>query len=138
MTHVSRLAQSLPEEMRGRVRVVSLESFSDGRGRLTLFEAAGLVLRRVFLIDGAPDGVVRGGHAHQSGMQMLVCISGQVDLELFCAGRSVTITLDRPTVGLLVGPRVWARQIYREKASLLVMSDEPYAPDKYINDQSEL
>ena len=68
----------LPSFFDGRARLVACPIVTEPRGALLPLHLAELpfVPRRVFAITDVPVGTERGGHAHRSGMQLLVCLQG--------------------------------------------------------------
>jgi hypothetical protein len=91
-------------------------------------------IARVFTVN-APAGNSRGNHAHKACTQFLVCPTGCVEVVCDDGTDRVVFILDRPNVGLLVPPSIWARQTYRAPGSvLLVICDRPYEEDDYIRD----
>lgn len=109
----------------------------DPRGSLVEldFRQLPFVPRRIFLVAGAVAGTSRGGHAHKHGQQLLVCVSGTVEVETVHLGGREVHVLESPTRALLVPERVWSRQIFREAGSrLLVLASHPYDPDSYVED----
>jgi dTDP-4-dehydrorhamnose 3,5-epimerase-like enzyme len=117
----------------GSVRVLDLETFRDVRGVLTPidFSGVGFAAARAFVV-AAPQGAVRGGHAHLRVRQILLRASGVIEVELRRAGSvdRVILNEDRPAILLEAG--VWARQTYLAPAStLVVFADGPYDPAEY-------
>src|SRR3546814_3738939 len=92
--------------------------------------------RRAFTVHGVPAGTSRGGHAHARGQQLLVCLSGEVIVELRFRGEIEQVRLARPNNALLVDAGVWARQTYLDDAVLLVLASEPYDADSYQDRKS--
>lgn len=123
----------------GRACVLDWSAHADERGMLHAFDFGTLpfVPARIFTVSGVPAGVVRGGHGHHRGEQLLACVQGQIDVLMHCAGREAQCSL-RPGSGILrVAAGVWCRQTYVEPASvLLVLASEPYSPDTYFTDRS--
>jgi hypothetical protein len=121
----------------GRARLVALPVARDPRGALTpiAFDALPFVPARVFAVSDAPAGAVRGGHAHRSGLQALVCLQGAVLVELrVAAGAAETLELAPGGGALVFGPGVWSRQTYRAPGTvLLVLASEPYDPASYVD-----
>jgi WxcM-like, C-terminal len=124
------------EAFEGRVRFVQLRGVDEPRGRLTGIDYATLpfVPRRSFIVSGVPDGATRGGHAHEQCEQLLICVQGRIDVELSFNRQRTEISLIDKSLGLYVGPRVWAGQRYFGNAMLLVLASLPYDPASYIDD----
>ncbi len=104
------------------------------RGRLLEldFDALPFTVRRVFMITDVPPGTKRGGHRHRSDAQVLVCISGRIDVELRQGAARTAVTLTRETGGLYIPAGIWAVQRYVEDGSaLVVFASDPFDPANY-------
>jgi dTDP-4-dehydrorhamnose 3,5-epimerase-like enzyme len=111
------------------VQVFELHEHIDERGRLYPLEFAALPFtpQRLFLVRPSKAGVKRGGHAHATAHQLLVCLSGRIDAHVAYEGEMGEFSLTRPGMALYLMPGVWAEQTYVTKdATLLVLSSEPY------------
>ncbi|MBN9362654.1 MULTISPECIES: FdtA/QdtA family cupin domain-containing protein [unclassified Devosia] len=120
----------------GKVVELPPGSHADERGVLTTmaFDRHGFAAVRCFIVE-APDGARRGGHGHLRGRQLLVRLSGSIDIELRYHGSIERLTLDDGLRAILVEPPVWASQTYRgDRASLLVLCDTTYDVDDYSKD----
>lgn len=91
---------------------------------------------RAFVVTApAPDGAVRGGHAHRSGSQLLVRVAGTIEVEAKYGGGTAQVNLDAKSNAVLIMTPVWARQTYRGRnATLLVLAEEPYDQASYLHD----
>lgn len=124
----------------GAVSLIDLPYHLDDNGDLVVMD--GLIhvpfaIARVFVVR-ALVGAIRGQHAHKACNQLLTCPLGSI--EVHCDdGRDVaTYVLDRPNVGLLVPPGIWAQQTYLALDSVLtVLCDRPYEPQDYIRNYDE-
>ena len=117
-----------------RVRRFRYSTFANETGSLIPFELSSLPfpISRVFIVQ-AVDGAVRGGHAHDSGRQLLVCLSGKIEVELRLRGIVGQVILDPVDNAVLIEAPVWARQRYYGSApSIIVFCDRPYDPEAYI------
>lgn len=90
---------------------------------------------RVFVVNGVPTGVRRGGHAHRSCHQFFVCLAGAVSLVVGRGSVRETIELSEDDdFGVFAPAGVWSSQTYRERGSaLLVFASEPYDPMDYTD-----
>jgi len=116
------------------VTSVPLAHNVEQRGRLLEldFGALPFVVRRVFVITDVPAGTKRGGHRHRSGAQVLVCISGRIDVELRRGTARTAVTLTPDADGLSIPAGIWSAQRYLEEGSaLLVLASEPFDPANY-------
>src|SRR5205814_400777 len=109
-------------------------AFGDAAGYLTPIDVAALPLTvvRAFVIE-APDGAIRGGHAHRSGKELFVRLAGEITIDLHLSGVDSTLSLDATHNALLIAAPVWSRQRYHGPAPrLLVFCDTPYDPRSYV------
>lgn len=117
--------------------VCRLETHSDGRGRLVAVEAGEphlpFEIRRVYYIYGVPAGQVRGLHAHRKLQQLMVAVSGGLDVILDDGRRRRRIRLDDPTTALLVPPMTWREmRDFAPGTVCLVLASAPYDESDYI------
>ena len=125
------------EFFQGRARVIDLPVQVDSRGSLIPFDFAQLPFppRHAFTVQGVPAGMTRGRHALNSSQQLLICLAGQISVELRDAARSDRVLLDRPAIGLFIAEKLWAAQTYVSAESiLLVLASAPYDPENYIEE----
>lgn len=128
-----------PDVMAGGPRLADIVThfhmpgISDSRGLLLPVDFGLLQFQPVhyFVVKGH-DGARRGGHGHRAASQVLLCISGQVEVDLAWQGERASITLDEQANAVLIPAPVWSSQTYIGDAVLLVFSDQPYNPDGYI------
>jgi len=121
----------------GRARRLACPAVSELRGDLMALDLGELpfVARRVFAVTHAPAGTVRGGHAHRSGQQLLVCLQGRIEVRIRAAGETQRVVLTPGAAGLLIGPGVWCSQTYLEDgAVLLALASDPYDPGSYVDE----
>lgn len=123
------------EYFEGRARLIPCSFKKDERGILSpfYFDQMPFVPCRSFVITNVPAGTVRGGHAHRSGMQMLVCMHGSIEILMRYQDQEATLVLLPNSFNLVLGPGVWCRQKYMSGHSvLMVFASAPYDPDSYI------
>lgn len=122
-----------------KVRILDLPTVREfSRGSLTVLEENTaewpFEVKRVFFIHDVPDGSIRGGHAHTSNLELLICLSGKVDLKLTDSMRTVDIHLESPDKGVVIPPDVWNDMSgFTNDTILLVLCSEPYDTTGYIN-----
>lgn len=130
-----------PCRVRG-VQLYEMPRIEDhARGNLTVGQVPdGLPFQpqRYFITYGIPSGQTRGRHAHRSCAQFLICAHGQCRVRVDDGLAQQDIRLDRPTLGVLVPPMVWAvEDNHSEDSTLLVLASQPYEPNDYIRDYAE-
>jgi UDP-2-acetamido-3-amino-2,3-dideoxy-glucuronate N-acetyltransferase len=113
----------------------------DLRGALTFGESGRPVpfpIKRYFVVFDVPSREVRGEHAHHTLHEFLVCLQGSCAVALDDGEARDEVTLDTPTVGLHVPPRVWrVHYKYSADAILLVLASDEYKADDYIRDYDD-
>jgi dTDP-4-dehydrorhamnose 3,5-epimerase-like enzyme len=118
------------------VTLIQLKTHVDKRGSLYSVEFFSLPFQpqRMFFVAPSKAGEKRGGHAHETAHQLLICASGQIDIVVAYAGEEEKFCLDRPGMAIHLFPRVWAEQTYAStEAVLLVLSSENYDPISYVD-----
>lgn len=122
------------------VKLIKLPHYFENNGDLVVME--GLInvpfsIARVFVVR-APDGAVRGQHAHRACTQFMTCPREVIEVQCDDGVQTATFLLDHPNVGLLVPPGIWSQQTYKGKgAALTVLCDRRYEADDYIREYSE-
>lgn len=131
--------------MIGQVLGVDLVTFSihgDGRGSLIAIEAKkdlNFDIKRVYYIFDTKEGVVRGKHAHRNINQILICVNGTCDIELFDGKNETTVRLSDPAQGIFIEGYIWREmKNFSKGCVLLVLTDTEYAATEYIYDKNSL
>lgn len=115
---------------------IELPAVSDPRGNLSFIESERHVpfrIERVYFLYDVPAGAMRAGHAHLALHQLLVPLSGSFDVRLHDGKTEEVLTLNRPNIGLHVGPMTW-REIdnFSSGSVCLVLASTPYDEADYI------
>jgi len=130
----------LPSRTRG-VTLYQRARFADLRGNLISGEVSdGLpfVPRRYFLVFDVPSRQIRGAHAHRRLDQFLVCVAGDCAVLVDDGTKREEFELNAPTLGLHIGPMVWATQFrFSRDAVLMVLASSEYDPADYITSYDE-
>jgi len=123
-----------------KATAVLFPKYLDPNGVLCVYESGQKVpfdVRRVFTVS-AMGGDIRGDHAHKQCSQLLVCVSGQIRV---ACDDGLVVThhlLDSMNCGLLIPPRIWAREEYlTDGAVLMVLCDRHYEAEDYLRDYNE-
>ena len=105
------------------------------RGRLRVIDTPDMpfVVKRFFVIDSVPKGVVRGGHAHRSCQQVLLAMKGRAEIAADWGGGRGCYEL------VSGGPALWVpvevgieMRFHEENTSLMVLASHPFDPNDYI------
>jgi hypothetical protein len=124
---------------RDHPRIISLPCHNDVRGLLTVLEsdiAVPFQIRRVFFIEGIPPGTTRAGHAHRTTEELIVALTGVIDVSLeYHAGRH-NYRLSDSGQALYVPRKSWLDLNFPESGSTcLVLASQPFDEDDYIRDR---
>lgn len=104
--------------------IVTLPTFTDERGILTVMEKEPFDIKRVFWLYDLKDK--RGGHAHKECHQLIVAVHGSIEVEI----DGQEYWLFNPSIGLHVPPRHFVN-ISGTGVALILCSDH-YDEDDYI------
>lgn len=134
--------QTIRESKVRGVQVVELRHVTDlVRGDLAVVDFAQVLPfrpRRCFWTYSIPGRQTRGEHAHRLCSQFLVCAHGKCLLRVDDGTRHEEMVLERPDMGVLVPPLVWAAEHGHSPDSvLMVLASHPYDPGDYIRDYAE-
>jgi len=96
-------------------------------------ESVPFEIKKVLFIRDMKPSDLRGGHTHHKTHQLLFCISGECKVDLDNGRNKITITLNKPNVGLLLYPYVWhVMHSFSNDTMLLVIADNIYDEKDYI------
>ncbi|HEY0970489.1 MAG TPA: FdtA/QdtA family cupin domain-containing protein [Gemmatimonadales bacterium] len=120
--------------------ILQFPKVSDHRGNLTFVEEFRHVpfdVRRVFYVYDIPSGEDRGAHAHRALHQVIVCLSGGLDVHLDDGVEKRVVHLNRPWLGLHVRPMIWAAEGNFDPGTVyIVLASDYYDEADYIRDYS--
>lgn len=123
------------------VKLYRLPVIAEARGSLSFGQYDDhltFLPRRYFVVFDVPEGEERGGHAHKSSHQFLVCVRGSCLARVDDGKDRDEVLLDGPAFGLSIPPRIWSTQSrFSRGAVLLVLSSDVYDPDEYIRSYDE-
>lgn len=121
--------------------VIEFPKITDHRGNLTFIEEGRHVpfdVKRVFYIYDIPSGEDRGAHAHKTLHQVLICLSGGLEVHLDDGVDRKTVHLNRPWLGLYIPPMVWASEGNFDSGTVyLVLTSDYYNEADYVRDYDE-
>jgi hypothetical protein len=64
----------------------------------------------------------------------MICSSGVVEVVINDGKKEMIYLLDKPSIGLMVPPSLWAHETYKTQGSVLtVLCDRPYEVEDYIH-----
>jgi len=95
-------------------------------------------IRRVFYLSGFEKDSIRGEHAHKSSRQLLVALSGTIEVSLEdISGRLFEFILDQEHKALYIPPLYWGKMIFEKGSIALALASDNFSEDDYIRDYEE-
>jgi dTDP-4-dehydrorhamnose 3,5-epimerase-like enzyme len=92
-------------------------------------------IKRIFWIYDVDENTIRGKHAHFKSSQVLVCLSGILEVQItYLNGESESFTLTSANTGLLIPPMVWHQMKFGKNTSVQVFASTLYDENDYIRD----
>jgi dTDP-4-dehydrorhamnose 3,5-epimerase-like enzyme len=116
--------------------ITKLNIFSDSRGDLIPFEFDKLpfIPKRIFTVNNVPKNSIRGEHSHFETVQILLCISGEIEVITHDGISEKKITIKKGEL-TLIDKLTWDSQKFlTDDASLLVICSTEYNQNDYILD----
>jgi dTDP-4-dehydrorhamnose 3,5-epimerase-like enzyme len=87
----------------------------------------------VYYLYATPPGQERGFHSHRRLEQLAVCVSGAVTITVDDGRDRRHVRLDRPDLGLHIGPMIWREmRNFTDGAVLMVLASMPYDEGDYM------
>jgi len=122
-------------------RIIELPKISDPRGNLSFVESNNQIpfaINRVYYVYDVPGGTDRGGHAHKGLHQLIIAMSGSLDVTLDDGKNKKKFHLARSYYGLYVAPMMW-REIdnFSSGSVLMVLASNIYSEDDYYRDYDD-
>jgi WxcM-like, C-terminal len=111
-------------------------------GSLTIAEhgrALPFDFKRVYYITSVGDkAVVRGKHAHKTLQQAIFAAQGSFLLDVDDGKQKASVLLDRPQVGVYLGPLLWHEmREFSPDCVAVVLAAAAYDESDYIRDYAE-
>lgn len=119
-------------------RILSLKTFTDERGNLTVIERViPFDIKRIFYIYGVDDSV-RGGHRHHKTVQAAVCLRGSCIISNNDGKKKEDFLLDSPDKCLILETRDWHQMHhFTPDCILMVLASEYFDAADYIYENYE-
>jgi len=92
------------------VKIISFPKILDARGNLSFIEANKHIpfeIKRTYWIYDVPGGEVRGGHSYFTNEEIIIALSGSMDIVLDDGEVKKTFTLNRSYYGLYIPSGIW-------------------------------
>ena len=123
-------------------KVLEFKEYGDEKGNLVVAEGSGFDIpfdiRRVFYIYGSDRDIKRGNHANRYTKFVLINVSGSSKVLIDDGKKREVVVLDKPRMGLYLGPMVWKEMYdFSPDSVLLCLASEHYIESEYIRDYDE-
>lgn len=120
------------------VRIINLPKILDERGNLSFIEGNGHIpfsITRTYWIYDVPGGEQRGGHAFKEQEEVIIALSGSLDVVVNDGKQGKRFSLNRSYYGLYVPNGIWRHmENFSTNSVALVLSSTTYNADDYIRD----
>ncbi len=120
---------------------IELNTKGDSRGLLAYIDDSTdfpFKVERVYWLWEVPEQQVRGGHAHKTSQQVIICTNGEIRVSLESLdGVFKEYILDTPGVGLYIPPLWWGRMIFSGGATMIGLASDPYDEADYIRSRED-
>jgi len=121
-------------------KIIQFEVHSNSSGNLCVYESDDGVpfdIKRIFTVM-AKKNEIRGNHAHKICQQLLVCVSGEIEVTCDDGLNQRIYRLSEMGKGLLIPAGIWASEKYINEGSVLkVLCDSIYDKNDYIFNYEE-
>ena len=121
-----------------RPNLINLNKITDDRGNLTYMqypEHVPFKFKRVYWIYDVPSGQTRGGHAFKSQKEVIVCLSGSLEVYISNGTIEESYTLNRPFNALYVPELTW-RQLrnFSTNTVVMILNSDYFDEKDYIHE----
>ena len=122
-------------------KLLDLPKILDSRGNLSFLESDNHIpfkIKRTYWIYYVPGGEVRGGHAFKEQEELIVVLSGSLDIVVFDGFKEIKFSLNRSYVGLYVPKLLWRHmENFSTNTVALIVSSTSFKEVDYIRDRDE-
>lgn len=122
-------------------RLIELPKIEERRGNLTFVEGDSHIpfkIERVFYVYDIPSGEARGAHANRRMQELVVCVSGSLDVVVDDGNKKEIIHLNRPFRGLYIPPMTWCNMENFDPGTVyVVLASTKFDPGDYIRDYKQ-
>ena len=124
-----------------RPYLINLPKIVDERGNLTFLENPGNIpfeIKRTYWIYDIPSGQTRGGHAFKTQNEIIIALSGSIEVYSSDGEYESSILLNRPSTGYFIPKMTWRQIInFSSNAVVLIVNSSLYDSEDYIYDYSK-
>ncbi|MFN8274382.1 MAG: FdtA/QdtA family cupin domain-containing protein [Flavobacteriaceae bacterium] len=122
--------------------IIQLPKIADARGNLSFMQNHDHLpfeIKRVFWIYDVPGGETRGGHAYKTQQEIIIVLSGSIDIVVVNPqGESTKYTLNRSYSALYIPPMHWRHlENFSTNSVSVHLSSAEFSEADYIRNYNE-
>jgi len=122
--------------------IIQLPKITDARGNLSFLQQSDHIpfaIQRVFWIYDVPGGEKRGAHAFRKQQELIIVISGSIDIVVADQqGNTTKFCLNRSYSGLYIPPMHWRHlENFSTNSVSVHLSDSEFSEADYIRDYDQ-
>tara|TARA_B110000967_G_C18680976_1_gene458017 strand:+ start:111 stop:506 length:396 start_codon:yes stop_codon:yes gene_type:complete len=118
------------------VKIIQLPKILDPRGNLSFLESENHIpfeIKRTYWIYDVPGGETRGGHAFKEQKELIIVLSGSLDIVIFDGHEEKRFSLNRSYYGLYIPNGIWRHmENFATNTIALVVSSTSFNEKDYI------
>ena len=122
-------------------KLINLKINGDKRGKLVALESGidlPFEIKRVYYMFDTLPNESRGFHAHKNLQQLIIAMDGACRFILDDGKTRESVLLNRPDVGLYIGPGMWREMHdFSYGCKLVVLASEHYDEKEYIRNYED-
>ena len=124
-----------------KAKIIQLPKIKDPRGNLSFLESGKHIpfeIKRSYWIYDVPGGEIRGGHAFIEQQELIIALSGSLDIIVSDGNEEKKFSLNRSYYGLYVPSGLWRHmENFSTNTLALVVSSTSFNENDYIRDFDE-
>lgn len=122
-------------------KIIDLPKILDPRGNLSFLESENHVpfeIKRTYWIYDVPGGETRGGHAFKEQKELIIVLSGSLDVIIFDGIKEKKFSLNRSYYGLYIPNNLWRHmENFATNTLALVVTSTSFEEKDYIREKDE-
>jgi dTDP-4-dehydrorhamnose 3,5-epimerase-like enzyme len=122
-------------------KIIELPKFLDARGNLSFLQNHThfpFAIKRTYWIYDVPGGESRGGHAYRENEEVIIALSGSMDVVLDDGTERKTFSLNRSYYALYVPKGIWREMNnFSTNSVVLELGSVEYSAGDYVRDYQE-
>lgn len=121
--------------------IFKIPSYNDERGSMSFIERDNSIIdfdiKRIYYLYNIPKGRTRGDHAHKKLQQLMIAISGSIEIILDDGKKKESFLLSSPDEALYVPSGYYRHLKFTKDAICLVIASEKYDESDYIRNYDD-